>query len=211
MTHANANSPQTPTPQQNPQNQQQNVGCLLGGGIFVMPYIFAWFTLRKGYSTAARVISFGWMVLVVGAAIAGPTSGGDFSSGGPSTASAASSTPSQADREYVDISCRKMVKRFGPNSKLSDLQKEKAWPKYQGKAFSWDLEIVEVSEEMFGGFQVQAKCKDSNSFIQDLAIKYGDDYEDYVLGLEKGAVYELSGTFDTYTAMTGPIADGFAK
>ena len=38
----------------------RRVSILLGIGIFLMPYIFAWFTLRKGYSTQARAISLGW-------------------------------------------------------------------------------------------------------------------------------------------------------
>ncbi len=43
----------------------QRVSILLGIGIFFMPYIFAWFTLRKGYSTQARAISLGWAGFVI--------------------------------------------------------------------------------------------------------------------------------------------------
>jgi len=53
----------------------RKVGGLLGLGIFVMPYIFSWFTLRAGYSKTARIVSFawlGWVVLVWGAIV--PTS-----------------------------------------------------------------------------------------------------------------------------------------
>ncbi len=41
------------------------VSALLGLGIVLMPYIFAWFTLRKGYSTMARAVAFGWMTLAL--------------------------------------------------------------------------------------------------------------------------------------------------
>lgn len=44
---------------------ERKVSILLGIGIFLMPYIFAWFTLRKGYSKLARFISFGWLLLLV--------------------------------------------------------------------------------------------------------------------------------------------------
>lgn len=44
---------------------ERKVSILLGVGIFVMPYIFAWFTLREGYSKPARFISFGWLLLLV--------------------------------------------------------------------------------------------------------------------------------------------------
>ena len=33
-------------------------------GIILMPYLFAWFTLRRGFSPAVRVASFGWLALV---------------------------------------------------------------------------------------------------------------------------------------------------
>lgn len=44
---------------------ERKVSILLGIGIFMMPYIFAWFTLREGYSKSARYISFGWLLFLV--------------------------------------------------------------------------------------------------------------------------------------------------
>lgn len=41
----------------------RQVSFLLGLGIFFMPYIFAWFTLRQGYSRQARIVSFFWMLV----------------------------------------------------------------------------------------------------------------------------------------------------
>lgn len=43
-------------------NQTRKVSLLLGVGIFIIPIVFAWFTLRKGYSTTSRVLSFGWLL-----------------------------------------------------------------------------------------------------------------------------------------------------
>ncbi|MDC4405094.1 DUF4236 domain-containing protein [Acinetobacter baumannii] len=45
--------------------QNRKVSFLLGLGIFLMPYIFSWFTLRSGYSSRTRWISFIWMILVL--------------------------------------------------------------------------------------------------------------------------------------------------
>lgn len=39
----------------------RKVGFLLGIGILFMPYLFAWFTLRRGHSTTSRILSFGWL------------------------------------------------------------------------------------------------------------------------------------------------------
>lgn len=44
---------------------ERKVSILLGIGILMMPYIFAWFTLRQGYSKFARYISFGWLLFLV--------------------------------------------------------------------------------------------------------------------------------------------------
>ncbi len=43
----------------------RRVSFLLGMGIFFMPYIFAWFTLRQGYSRQARMISFFWLIILI--------------------------------------------------------------------------------------------------------------------------------------------------
>lgn len=40
-------------------------GIPLCVAIFLMPYAFAWFTLRRGYSSLARFIAFGWLVFVI--------------------------------------------------------------------------------------------------------------------------------------------------
>ncbi|ABV68110.1 hypothetical protein Abu_1874 [Aliarcobacter butzleri RM4018] len=34
-------------------------------GVIFMPYIFAWFTLKKGFSKTSRIISFVWLVLLL--------------------------------------------------------------------------------------------------------------------------------------------------
>ena len=47
------------------QNDSRKVSIMLGLGIFFLPYIFSWFTLRQGHTTLARVISFGWMILLI--------------------------------------------------------------------------------------------------------------------------------------------------
>jgi cytoskeletal protein RodZ len=36
-----------------------------GLGIFFLPWYFSWFTLRKGHSALARLVSFGWLSVIV--------------------------------------------------------------------------------------------------------------------------------------------------
>lgn len=42
---------------------KKNVGIILGAGILFLPLIFSWFTLRKGYTKKAKIISFAWLVI----------------------------------------------------------------------------------------------------------------------------------------------------
>lgn len=43
----------------------RKVSPSLGLGIFFFPMIFAWFTLRKGHTTLARVLSFIWLAVIL--------------------------------------------------------------------------------------------------------------------------------------------------
>src|SRR5947209_2005490 len=45
-----------------PVKKPRSVGVLLGFFILLVPFIFAWFTLRRGHTRLSRVVSFGWLV-----------------------------------------------------------------------------------------------------------------------------------------------------
>ena len=47
------------------ETQKRKVSILLVLGIIFIPIIFAWFTLRKGYSKKARIFSLGYLALIV--------------------------------------------------------------------------------------------------------------------------------------------------
>lgn len=46
-------------------NQNKKVSGMLGVGIFFMPYIFSWLTLRDGYGKNTKIVSFVWMIIVL--------------------------------------------------------------------------------------------------------------------------------------------------
>lgn len=48
-----------------PPTKELKPGCLLWLGICFLPYIFAWETLRRGYSAGTRLIAFLWMVVIL--------------------------------------------------------------------------------------------------------------------------------------------------
>ena len=47
------------------QNSNKPVGSLLTIGIIFLPLIFAWVTLRSGYSKRSRVASFSWAIIPI--------------------------------------------------------------------------------------------------------------------------------------------------
>ncbi len=63
MSDSAQTCPSCGKPNVNAPAEERPVGILLGIGIFLIPLIFSWFTLRKGHTTKAKVISFSWLVL----------------------------------------------------------------------------------------------------------------------------------------------------
>jgi hypothetical protein len=45
--------------------ENRRVGIGLALGTILMPFIFSWFTLRKGHSISSRIVAFGWLAVVV--------------------------------------------------------------------------------------------------------------------------------------------------
>ena len=43
----------------------RKVSFILGLGILFFPIIFSWFTLRKGYSKLAKIVSFSWLIITL--------------------------------------------------------------------------------------------------------------------------------------------------
>ncbi|MCA1807396.1 MAG: sel1 repeat family protein [Actinobacteria bacterium] len=111
---------------------------------------------------------------------------------------------------FVSDSCFDLSTKFGVESKLSEVQKDEAWKGYRGKAFDWQLKIVDVSAlPVVGGFLVQAKCSPrSPSLIADLQLKYGSDVKPFVMQLQVGSSIKLQGTFTETSTLFGLTADG---
>jgi len=72
------------------EGRPRSVSLLLIIGVLLVPYVFAWFLLGKGYSQRARVVGLGWMTLIVGLAI---TSGMSTRPGSPAVAAAETAAP----------------------------------------------------------------------------------------------------------------------
>lgn len=191
------------------QPEKRKVGILLGVGIFIMPYIFAWFTLRKGHTNLAKGFAFGWFAILVIANLNAHKSSSTPSRDVSSTSSASAPVPQEEKKAaLLKESCLKVSDTFGASSQLSDLQKDELWNNYKGRSFKWKMSVTDVRSETFGsGFSVQYKCQGSHSLIQDVIITYPSSSKQMVLGLQKGGVYEVQGTLDHFSTLLGLTAD----
>jgi len=121
--------------------ESRQVSFLLAAGIFWLPFIFAWFTLRKGYSTKARLISFAWLVVVFG------WWGSDTSV--PSDPSAwlekqKSAPVREATQPVVDVTLRQLVEECEANQ----VAFEDNW---KGKSVRVQGSIKEIDAGFSGG------------------------------------------------------------
>lgn len=181
-------------------NQPKKVGWALGLGILFMPCIFSWFTLRKGYSIGARVVSVLWAFIIIGSM----SKDNNVSRNTASVREEKNETRVQ----YTSESCNQLSHTFGASSQLSDIQKEELWKEFHNKGFDWDLVVTEVSSRSFGsGYQVQYKCEGSNSFIQDIIVYYPESARGLVLGLRKNKIYRVTGKLSNYNTILGLTAD----
>jgi hypothetical protein len=125
-------------------------------------------------------------------------------SGNPASAPAQQAAASPPIKE----SCAELAKSFGPGSKLSDLQKDELWKTFQGREFSWDLQVTEVSAGAFGGITVQFKCaRNSPSLIQDLQMEFPDEAKSEALKLEKDHAYKVRGRLKHTSTLLGMTAE----
>lgn len=170
---------------------------MLGLGIIFFPYFCSWFTLRKGHSLRVKIISFCWLSIVFVAIINSEKRATDKSK-------YVDKIKKVKEASYVKKSCSLVSHMFGSRSRMSNVQKDQKWKDYKGKPFKWDLKVVEVSDAIIGGgYNVQFKCRGSNSFISDIIVKYPSTDKDFILKLEKGSFYKIKGMLVSYSSLVG--------
>jgi ribosomal protein L40E len=112
--------------------KKMGIGLMLG--VLFVPPIFAWFTLRKGFSTKARVISFLWMVIALGGA-AGTQSDNPARKG--STASSKESAPV----EVITVKSSVLYQEYMENEIAAD-------GKYKGKYVEVSGAIDDIGKDI---------------------------------------------------------------
>ena len=140
-------------------------------GIVLVPIIFVWFTLKKGVSTKAKVLSFLWLFIALGAL------SGQQSENPLNTDSSSSSSATIAG----SVSAPQIYKEYEANEIAAD-------GKYKGKFWSISGTVESIGKDLFDTMYV--------SLVGD-GVMFGvqaffDDSEAGVLGsIQKGTKVEI--------------------
>ena len=135
----------------------RKVGAALGIGIFILPWVFAWFLLRSGYSNTARLIAFSWMIVTVLLVIVG---GGD-----PGQPTTANSTPPQVAGE--EAAPEELVKLTGPQKNA--VRSAKQYLSISG--FSRDGLIQQLSSSAGDGYDEA----DATAAVDSLDVDWNEN------------------------------------
>ncbi|MBW2039469.1 MAG: DUF4339 domain-containing protein [Deltaproteobacteria bacterium] len=128
--------------QQVDQSQGRKVGIALGLGIFFLPYVFAWFTLRKGHTRGARLLSFAWLVMVLlitNLSSCAPTGTQSYRTGSTVPTSSSTSSPPPS----LTVSAPKIVSEYDSNEVAADR-------KYKGKTVEISRIVDRVGKDILG-------------------------------------------------------------
>ena len=141
-------------------NEEQGLSTKLKVGIFFLPFIFAWFTLKKGVSTQAKVISFVWLLIYVGA-------GGGSQSENPAKQSA-SNSPSSAKVEIIEVTPSSLFSAYENNEIKADNTYKNRYVKMTGRIDDIGKDIIDnmyvtFSASDFFGIQVYFNDEDSGT------------------------------------------------
>ena len=136
-------------------------------GIVFIPFIFSWFTLKKGISTKARVISFLWMFIALGIG-AGGQSGNPAKQSASSASSASSeSSASSTKVEILEVTPSALFRAYEQNEIKADNAYKDRYVKMTGRIDDigkdlMDNMYVTLAASEFFGIQVYFNDEDSS-------------------------------------------------
>jgi len=146
----------------------RKVSALLGIGIFLIPFLFSWLTLRKGYSKLSRVIAFGWMGVVILAVAEEPNNSS-------SVATRSEPVPKTTSYPISGASYSQVNSVVGCESKYSDDKKDDIFnSKYKGHWFTWKGVVVLAESD-------EASLNIDGFGTQDLQVDFADQNAGYDL------------------------------
>lgn len=188
----------TNPPPFNPPAPQANrkVSILLGIGIFLFPLIFAWFTLRKGHSTLAKVISFGWLalsLLIFFVPSHNKVPSSDVSQQVASTVSDTSTQqvesheePTPPPQQFINISARQLFAEYEANEVAADR-------KFKDQLLQVSGTVLKIDSGIGDGANVNLSTGDEYGF--NSVIADGDEgFDNQAAEMSKGQSVTLNCT-----------------
>lgn len=160
----------------NGQPQKRVVSFPLGLGIFFFPLIFAWFTLRQGHSTLAKVLSFGWLIL----GLLFFYSVGSSTPNADSTSTSTQPTVAEAPQEQqvIQVSANDLYRHYEANEVAADKQ-------FKGQLLEVTGIVEKIDSGISDGANVHFKVGDQYSF-NNVTASGDDTFDNFAATLSKG-------------------------
>lgn len=160
-------------------SDEKKVSGLLGLGIALMPCIFAWFTLRKGHSTTARAVAFGWMVLFF-ILIGGSDPGSNSSTSRPAASSEAGDGSAEPEQQEIvsSISAGALIHAYYANEIAADQH-------YKGKRYEISGIVDSIAKDILGKMYITLGTGDRFEF-QKVQAYFDKEMEAAVASVRPG-------------------------
>jgi hypothetical protein len=159
-----------------PNDVNKGLSTRLKIGIFFIPVIFAWFTLRKGVSTSAKIISFVWMLIFLGAGGATQSDNPAKQSRSSSSSSSISSTSSAKPVEVQKVSATSLFREYEKNEISAD-------NKYKGKYVEVSGRIDDIGKDILDDMYITLKGSD----FFGVQVYFNEDDSNVVANLSKNS------------------------
>ena len=173
-------------PRSTPAAPQRTVGFWLGLGVFLLPFIFAWFLLRSGHSTLSRIIGIGWMVFFLYTPYKAQES--HTTSSSSYTSSSSIPKPSAEDVRAVEkavldtYTAAQIASAYSRNTVAADQT-------FKGKEFKVSGTIASINTDFLGKPYVTLKGG-VNQFMEP-QFKFRDGQESEIAKLQAGSKVSL--------------------
>ena len=162
--------------------KQRYIGFWLGVGIFFFPFLFSWFTLRKGYSTPAKVISLGWLIFVIAISASKHDTSFTNSTSSQTTTTASQETGVVSDGS-IDVDGHSFYNEYMANPIKAD-------GLYKGKLIKLTGTVDRIDREILG----QPYVTFSYGFLKDIRLTFKKSEEEKIANLSKGQTIRVVGT-----------------
>ena len=154
--------------------QKRKVGILLGAGILILPVVFSWFTLRKGHSTIAKIVSFVWLAICVVMV----ATNDDANKTGLSTVSASTSKDRVTAPQSTVVSIRTILSDYKSNEIGADT-------KYKDQLITTTGKVDDIKKDIMNNLYVTVGTG-ADFEIPQVQAFFEDDMAGILSNLKKG-------------------------